>query len=116
MTGGRAVILGPTGRNFGAGMSGGVAYVWNVEKDFSTRVNMGMVVLEDLAEEEDVQTVLDLVRMHRDFTGSPVASHILDTWKERRKEFVKVVAPAYKRVLELQRTGHTERLMEVVNG
>ncbi|WP_455382815.1 glutamate synthase large subunit [Salinispira pacifica] len=116
MTGGRAVILGPTGRNFAAGMSGGIAFVWNVQKDFPTRVNRGMVELEELEEEEDIETVRDLIRQHRELTGSPVAAYVLDTWHERRREFVKVIPPAYRRVMELQRTGQLERVMEVVNG
>jgi glutamate synthase (NADPH/NADH) large chain len=116
MTGGNAVILGPTGRNFGAGMSGGVAYVWDAHKDFATKVNMGMVVLEEVRENEDIEKILELVGMHKELTDSPVAAYVLDTWERRQSEFVKVVSPAYQRVLELRRTGHTERLMEVVNG
>ncbi len=116
MTGGRAVILGPTGRNFAAGMSGGIAYVWNVQKDFPTRVNMGMVELEELEDDEDIETVQELIREHSEFTGSPVAAYVLDTWDKRRGEFVKVIPPAYRRVMELQRTGQIERVMEVVNG
>ncbi|HUX14653.1 MAG TPA: hypothetical protein VMW87_16625, partial [Spirochaetia bacterium] len=76
----------------------------------------GMVELEDLTEEEDIGTVLGMIRLHRENTGSPVAAYILDTWTERSREFVKIISPAYRRVMELTRSGQIERVMEVVNG
>lgn len=120
MTGGRAVILGPTGRNFAAGMSGGIAYVWNVQKDFPTRVNYGMVELEELTVRDEIDEVRELIAMHAEYTDSPVARHVLDTWKERRGEFVKIIAPAFRRVQELHRAHKSAEPegeeKEVVNG
>jgi len=112
MTGGRAVILGPIGRNFAAGMSGGIAYVWDAEDRLPSRVNPGMVELADL-EPEDEQTVRDLISQHYEHTGSSVARYVLDTWEERTPEFVRVISPAFKRVMELQRENGQK---EVVHG
>lgn len=104
MTGGRVVILGPTGRNFASGMSGGVAYVWAPDRDaFRLDCNLGMVELEDLVAEEDVAEVKELIARHADLTGSPVANDALDRWDEVQGEFVKVMPTDYKRVLEERR-------------
>ena len=100
MTGGRAVILGPTGRNFAAGMSGGIAYVWDHEGVFATRCNPGMVELERLVADEDIEELHRLISRHREFTGSEVAARILDNWEAERENFVKVMPTDYKRVLE----------------
>ena len=77
MTGGRVVVLGPTGRNFGAGMSGGIAYVYDPARDFAERVNFEMVDLEPL-DEEDRQWLFDTVTRHRLETGSAVAGRLLE--------------------------------------
>ena len=82
MTGGRAVVLGPTGRNFGAGMSGGVAFVYDADDKFVQRLNFEMVDLERL-EEEDVAWLRDTIRTHFAETGSPVAEQILKDWHDR---------------------------------
>ena len=79
MTGGRVVVLGRTGRNFAAGMSGGVAYVLDEEGDFSQRCNLEMVVLEEV-DDEDVRYVFELVERHRAVTGSPVADRLIGRW------------------------------------
>ncbi len=100
MTGGRVVVLGPTGRNFAAGMSGGIAYVWDREGVFLQNCNLGMVDLEELDQEEDIQEVLHLIRLHRKFTGSTVAQYVLDHWEQVRPQFVKVMPRDYKRVLQ----------------
>ena len=100
MTGGRVVVLGPTGRNFAAGMSGGVAYVLDEEGLFSKRCNMGMVGFEQLAE-ADVMELRAMVEEHRQRTGSPVAERVLGRWEELISSgaFVKVMPHDYKRVL-----------------
>ncbi len=100
MTGGRVVVLGPTGRNFAAGMSGGVAYVWAPNRDgFLLNLNMGMVEPEDVVEEEDVEELKLLIELHQKQTESTVAADVLDRWHETLPQFVKVMPTDYKRVL-----------------
>ena len=103
MTGGRAVILGPTGRNFAAGMSGGIAYIWDPAGDFNLNCNLGMVELETVHEKQDVAELREMVQKHLDYTGSTVAQRVLKQWPELLTEFVKVMPIDYKRVLEQQR-------------
>ncbi len=98
MTGGRAVILGPTGRNFGAGMSGGVAYVHDPDGTFEQRVNLEMVELDPL-EDDDRAELQRLVRQHFVETGSAVADRLLGRWSAEVERFVKVMPSDYKRVL-----------------
>ncbi|AFG37944.1 glutamate synthase large subunit [Spirochaeta africana] len=102
MTGGRAIILGRTGRNFAAGMSGGIGYVWDPEGRLPERVNPGMVELLPLDAVDDGY-LQSMLREHRDLTGSQPAERILGDWETARSQFVKVISPAYRRVLELQR-------------
>ena len=104
MTGGRVVILGRTGRNFAAGMSGGVAYVWNPHGDFADLCNPEMVALEPLEEDPDRTEVRELIERHLLFTGSTVAQAILDDWSRSVGQFVKVMPVDYKRVLEQLKT------------
>jgi len=104
MTGGRVVILGPTGRNFAAGMSGGIAYVYDDDNDFITRCNLGMVVLEKVETAEDTAELKGLIERHQDKTGSSVAARILESWDESLPKFVKVMPVDYKRVLEENRS------------
>jgi glutamate synthase (ferredoxin) len=99
MTGGRVVVIGPSGRNFAAGMSGGVAYVLDSFGDFKRRCNLGMVELEALAEGEDVETVKDLLNRHVRYTQSTVAKKILAKWRTMQPKFVKVMPKDYKRIL-----------------
>ena len=99
MTGGRAVILGPIGRNFAAGMSGGVAYLWDEDERARPRVNVGMVDLEDLVDPEDVAELKALVEEHARATGSERAKRILATWEVQLRKFVKVMPRDYKRAL-----------------
>ncbi|MFN9605508.1 MAG: glutamate synthase large subunit [Planctomycetota bacterium] len=99
MTGGRVVILGRTGRNFAAGMSGGIAYVVDDIDNLRIRTNLGTVELEPLVEEEDIQEVQELVRKHAEFTGSTVAKDLLADWQASIARFVKVMPTDYKRVL-----------------
>jgi glutamate synthase (ferredoxin) len=99
MTGGRVVVIGPTGRNFAAGMSGGIAYVLDRAGDFRRRCNLGMVDVEPLQEAEDIQLVRDLIQRHVTCTGSDYARRILDDWVALQAKFVKVMPKDYKRVL-----------------
>jgi glutamate synthase (ferredoxin) len=103
MTGGRAIIIGRTGRNFAAGMSGGVAYVLDEQGDFRTRCNMEMVGLEPLEEPEDLGLVRGLLERHVEYTGSTVARRLLTDWPAAARKFVKVMPVDYRRVLEQQR-------------
>lgn len=103
MTGGRVVILGPTGRNFAAGMSGGVAYVWDPHGNLLVNCNLGMVALEKVDDEEDVHELKQLIEMHQNYTGSTVASEVLDHWDEYLPQFVKIMPIDYKRVLQEQK-------------
>ena len=101
MTGGRVVVLGPTGRNFAAGMSGGIAYIHDPEADFSARCNMEMVELEDL-DDNDAALVQDLLARHLKHTGSTVAEGLLEDFSESRRRFVKVIPSEYKKALQAQ--------------
>lgn len=105
MTGGCAVVLGPTGRNFAAGMSGGIAYVLDEVGDFRVRCNMGMVELYPLKEKEDIQELKTMISNHHKFTGSSVARRILDNWEKILPKFVKVYPNDYRRVLEEKKSG-----------
>ena len=98
MTGGRVVILGRTGRNFAAGMSGGIAYVLDRDGDFATRCNTDMVDLEEM-DDDDAARVRELIARHVDYTTSPCGQRVLEGWTELRASFVKVMPRDYKRVL-----------------
>ncbi len=100
MTGGRVVILGQTGRNFAAGMSGGVAYVLDEEEDFATNCNTQMVGLERLEDPSEIAEVKQLIQQHYDYTCSPKAKRILDDWNNQYPKLVKVMPRDYKRVLQ----------------
>jgi glutamate synthase (NADPH/NADH) large chain len=99
MTGGRVVVLGPTGRNFGAGMSGGIAYVYDVDDRFGGQYNPDMVDLEPLTADDHVW-LKDRIMLHYEETGSAVAETILADWVSRSEQFVKVMPKDYRRVLE----------------
>lgn len=99
MTGGRAVILGPTGRNFAAGMSGGIAFVFDPDGVFPKRVNQEMVDLEE-PDDDDTRWLKDRVEKHRHETGSDVAARILADWDTASTQFVKVMPTDYRTVLE----------------
>ncbi len=100
MTGGRGVVLGPTGRNFAAGMSGGVAYVLDVKGDFPMRCNKQMVELEKLDQPEEIKEVRLMIERHVQYTGSKRAKQILDLWDDMEPKFVKILPKDYKRVLQ----------------
>ena len=107
MTGGRTVILGPTGRNFAAGMSGGIAYVLDTQGGFARRCNLGMVELETM-DDDDASFVQTLVRRHLDLTGSARAAQVLDQWDSLRAQFAKVMPTDYKRVLQAEARARAE--------
>jgi glutamate synthase (NADPH) large chain len=118
MTGGRAVVLGPTGRNFAAGMSGGVAYVVDLDPD---SVNAGNLPAVEPLDEADKQWLHDVVRRHREETGSTVAEKLLAEWETAADRFSKIIPTTYKAVLAakdaaelagLSETETTEKMME----
>ncbi len=98
MTKGLVLVLGKTGRNFAAGMSGGVAYVLDADGTFARHVNTGMVALDPM-DEQDLATVKDLLRRHHEYTESTVAWRILAAWQEQARAFVKVMPVEYRKVL-----------------
>ncbi|MDP5033598.1 MAG: glutamate synthase subunit alpha, partial [Solirubrobacteraceae bacterium] len=99
MTGGRVVVLGPTGRNFAAGMSGGLAFVLDEDGSFAQRVNPEMVDQLEQLDEADAIEVRNLVAEHTARTGSTVGQRVLDNWAELQSSFVKIYPADYKRVL-----------------
>jgi glutamate synthase (NADPH/NADH) large chain/glutamate synthase (ferredoxin) len=120
MTGGRVVVLGPTGRNFAAGMSGGLAFVLDEDGTLRKRVNTAMLDQLEGLDEGDAIELRALVEEHRDRTGSPVAQRVLDRWEELREQFVKVFPTDYKRVLreraEAERAAQPPRADEFSDG
>ncbi|PZD72704.1 Ferredoxin-dependent glutamate synthase 1 [Acaryochloris thomasi RCC1774] len=100
MTGGKVVILGPTGRNFAAGMSGGVAYVLDEAGDFATRCNTEMVGLEKLEDPEEINDLKEMIQRHIDYTESKRGIKVLADWEGMLPKFVKVMPRDYKRVLQ----------------
>ena len=99
MTGGRAVILGPTGRNFAAGMSGGVAWVWDPRGELRRKLNPEMVQLEVVGSGAQASELRELIEQHHRLTGSSVAARVLEHWTTALEEFVQVMPVDYKRVL-----------------
>ncbi len=102
MTGGRVVVLGRTGRNFAAGMSGGIAYVWDRDGDFLQNCNLGLVELENL-KQEGIELVQKMLKKHVAYTGSTVAAKLIADWDKVVNQFVKVMPIDYRRVLEAQK-------------
>ena len=100
MTGGTVVVLGSTGRNFAAGMSGGLAYVLDRESDFEIHCNKSGVDLVSVDEAEDAQQLKSLIEEHFQSTQSAVAKKVLDEWEETLPKFVKVYPTDYRRVIE----------------
>jgi glutamate synthase (NADPH/NADH) large chain len=100
MTGGRLIVLGPVGRNFAAGMSGGIAYVLDRTGDFEFFLNRGMVELSGLDNEEDESFVKEQIAFHIYWTGSAYARSVMDAWEENRPRFIKVLPVEYKRALQ----------------
>ena len=115
MTGGRVVVLGETGRNFAAGMSGGIAYIFDPQKTFEQHLNRGMVEIEALAR-EDEEFIFDLVRRHQKYTQSTVAAEILAKWDENVGHFRKVMPTDYRRVLEERKAQAAEQVTGAQGG
>jgi glutamate synthase (ferredoxin) len=100
MTGGRVIVLGKTGRNFAAGMSGGIAYVLDEAGDFATRCNKELVGLEKLADPDEIEEIWKLIQRHQAYTRSERAARVLADWKNLVPKFVKVLPKDYGRVLQ----------------
>ncbi len=115
MTGGRVVVLGKTGKNFGAGMSGGIAYIYGDEGEFKAKCNLDMAALEKVSE-EDMETIRNLLVNHHRYTKSPAAKEILDNFEERAHGFIKVMPLEYKRILEGKIEEENMELSEVLDG
>jgi glutamate synthase (NADPH/NADH) large chain len=109
MTGGRIIVLGTVGRNFAAGMSGGIAYVLDKKGDFEYFLNKGMVELSGLDNEEDEQFVRQQIEQHIYWTGSAYAKNILDSWGEYKPKFVKVLPVEYKMALQKMKLAELDR-------
>jgi glutamate synthase (ferredoxin) len=110
MTGGRVVVLGPTGRNFGAGMSGGIAYVFDEAGGFMQRVNLQMVDVERVTDVEEAAALRALIERHALLTGSRKALRILEAWPTQLPRFARVIPKDYKRVLACLRRAHDQGL------
>ncbi|MDD5653926.1 MAG: glutamate synthase large subunit, partial [Candidatus Omnitrophica bacterium] len=115
MTGGKVIILGRTGRNFAAGMSGGIAYIYDKEGDFAKRCNLSMVALEKI-NPEDAQNIKNLIVNHVKYTASPIAKKILADFRNEEKKFIKVMPLEYKRILESKKIEKKLDLVEVSDG
>jgi glutamate synthase (NADPH/NADH) large chain len=119
MTGGKSVILGKTGRNFGAGMSGGIAYVLDIDGTFPSLCNKGMIQLERVTDKTEQEELKAMIQKHKDKTGSTVAEYILSDWEETIGKFVKVIPTDYKRMLtyieEARKTGKYEKESDVID-
>jgi glutamate synthase (NADPH/NADH) large chain len=124
MTGGRVVVLGVTGRNFAAGMSGGVAYVYDADGLFESRVNTEMVDVVEL-NAQDTSWLRETIEQHVQLTGSPLGTGMIDGWTAACKQFRKVLPRDYARVMAiidqakidgLSEEETSRRVMEPVNG
>ncbi|MCU1265460.1 MAG: Glutamate synthase (ferredoxin) [Acidobacteria bacterium] len=112
MTGGRVVVLGATGRNFAAGMSGGVAYVLDQDGDFLRRCNREMVQLMKMSDEDEIEAVKDMIFRHAEYTNSVRAAEVLFGWDDWLPKFVRVIPNDYGRVLEAQKQGRNEGISQ----
>ncbi len=106
MTGGRALIIGKTGRNFAAGMSGGLAWIYDLEGDFTENCNIEMVDLDPLSPSDEEQIVI-LLRKHHQLTGSTVAEFLIKNWRQESAKFIKVFPKEFKRVLSQKKEYQT---------
>ena len=115
MTGGRVVVLGKTGKNFAAGMSGGIAYVYDEYGDFKERCNLDMVKLERL-KEDDITTIYNMLRNYEQYTKSRSADKVLKDLKKGSRKFIKVLPVEYKRILESRKVEADLGLLEETDG
>lgn len=109
------MVIGGTGRNFAAGMSGGIAYIYDAEGDFKDKCNQDMVELDGISS-EDMKLAGMLLSNHYKYTGSIVAKKILEDFKKEAKKFIKVMPLEYKRILETRKTEEELGLTEVSDG
>ena len=116
MTGGVVVVLGSTGRNFAAGMSGGIAYVYDPQDDFQVRFNPGLADLELVTAAEDIATLRGMIEEHLHHTGSGPAARILENWQQALPRFKKIMPRDYRRILEERKRGEERQLEEVRHG
>ncbi|CAI8041042.1 Ferredoxin-dependent glutamate synthase 1 [Geodia barretti] len=116
MTGGVVVVLGQTGRNFAAGMSGGIAFVYDRDGDFSIRFNDGIADLEPVQDPEDIATLKSLIEEHAEHTGSMPARKVLEDWSKALPLFKKIMPRDYRRVLEEQKNRETESAALAASG
>jgi glutamate synthase (NADPH/NADH) large chain len=114
MTGGRTVVLGSTGKNFAAGMSGGLAYVLDINRDFDYFCNMEMVELSLIEDKSDSLELYHLISQHLRYTQSALAKRILDNWEEYLKYFIKVTPIEYKKVLQEEKMEAIKKKIEMV--
>ena len=110
MTGGRVVVLGPTGRNFAAGMSGGIAYLLDENNEAVARINPQMVEIERVEDPQEAEELRALIQKHVDATGSKHAENILAAWPTKLPKFVRVIPKDYKRVLACLKRAHDQGL------
>jgi glutamate synthase domain-containing protein 3 len=110
------VVLGRTGRNFGAGMSGGVTFVLDVDGRFRQRCNPQMIDVDALTDADDLALVHGLLARHVELTASEYATRLLRTWTDTAHRFVRVIPRDYKRVLQIERRGHLAEPAELVEG
>ena len=113
MTGGRTVVLGRTGRNFAAGMSGGIAYVLDLDGNFEYFCNKGMVELSAVEDRSDIQELQELINNHLMYTRSSLAAEVLTNWDEYLPKFVKVIPLEYKKVLQTQKLKALEKKLQL---
>ena len=113
MTGGRVVVLGKTGKNFAAGMSGGIAYVLDMSGDFDYYCNRGLVDLGPVDEKADIKELQELINNHLLYTQSSLAAKILTNWEEYLSRFVKVIPFEYKKVLEEQKLKELQKKLQL---
>ncbi|MHC1748180.1 MAG: glutamate synthase large subunit [Cellulosilyticaceae bacterium] len=104
MTGGRVLILGETGVNFAAGMSGGIAYVYDINNNFEEKLNREFVVLEKLVDTKDEAFVKNLISKHVLATNSPRGKHILENWETKKAKFYRIISTAYKAILDQEQS------------
>jgi len=112
MTGGRVIVLGRTGRNFAAGMSGGIAYVFDTDGSFALNCNIDMVDLEKLEAVDDLQCVQGLIAQHAALTGSRVAERVLSSWHAASRNFVVVMPREFKRLRHRDTKAQSNHVLE----
>ena len=110
MTGGRVVVLGPTGRNFAAGMSGGIAYLLDDQGDALSRINTQMVEVERVVDAKEAEELRALIARHVAATGSRHAQNVLAAWPTKLPKFLRVIPKDYKRVLACLKRAHDQGL------